>query len=239
MLAIERAQPFAIINCAAYTAVDDAENPDVEESVIRANMHGPANLRRAFVGLLIHISTGYVFDGKDGPYNEAAEPKPINFYGISKLAGEAALGIRPKLPTLIVRVLDLFGPGPHLDIVQAVRRLLESNTTKSLPSNLYGTPTYTPHLAEALEVCVDRGLTGTLHIGGTRNLSRYEWGRMIAKAFDHDPDLIKSTDKITGAAPRPLNASLDVSKARSLGLPLYSPLEGLDDIKRREAADAD
>lgn len=234
---VDRLKPLTVINCAAYTAVDDCETNEGRRKAVAVNMRGPINLRRAFHGYLIHISTGFVFDGEAGPYAEDAEPNPVNFYGMSKFGGEAGLSIRDDLPTLIVRVLDLFGgPSGKIDFVQAVRRMLESGQSKALPSFLCGTPTYIPHLADALFDCVERGLMGTLHVGGSLNISRYEWGRMIARHFDHDPRLITGTKEITGAATRPLNATLDVSKARRLGLPIHSPSEGLKAIKGLEAA---
>jgi dTDP-4-dehydrorhamnose reductase len=234
--ALDAARPLVVINCAAYTAVDDAESPVNHERAMRANMTGPGILRSMFDGYLIHMSTGFVFDGSKGPYSEEDEPSPVNFYGMTKLGGEAALSIRPRYPSVIVRVLDLFGPGPSPDFVSAVRGVLESGGSKALPANLFGTPTYIPHLAEALVAIIERGHTGTLHIGGTANLSRYKWGRMIAEHFGFDPEQIKHTERITGLAPRPLNATLDVSKARSLGLPLYDPKEGLEALAESEAA---
>lgn len=236
--ALEAIRPMVVVNCAAYTDVDGAERPDQHEKVIRSNLTGPGILRSLFTGYLVHISTGFVFDGTQGPYAEDAEPNPLSFYAMSKLGGEAALAVRPRHPTLIVRVLDLFGPGQSPDFVKAIRAVLESGQHKELPATLCGTPTYIPHLAEALVAVIERGLAGTLHLGGTANLSRYEWGRMIATAFGHDPELMRPTSNITGEAKRPLNATLDLSKAQSLGLPLHHPLEGLEDLKRIEAADA-
>jgi len=233
--AIREAKPGAIINCAAYTGVDDAEDPSNQEQVISVNMRGAGFLRSQFHGYMIQISTGYVFDGVDGPYAEDAEPKPVNFYGMTKLGGEAAMAIHPS-NSLIVRTLDLFGPHAPTDFVKQVLGMLQSGKSMALPTNLYGTPSYIPHLAEAILDCVARGLTGTIHLGGTLSMSRHEWGRMIADVFGYSPDMIQKTTRIKGAAPRPRNASLDVSKALELGIPLRSPRDGLADLMRRTHA---
>lgn len=141
----------AIINCAAWTDVDGAESDDeaTREKVIRSNTKGPGILRCSFGGFLVHLSTSYVFDGQDGPYDEEATPNPLNFYGISKLGGEASAGVRQ--PTLVVRVMDLYGvQKAKPDFVRRTLDSLHLGLQVPLPTNLMGSPTYVPHLADAL-----------------------------------------------------------------------------------------
>lgn len=237
--AIEEVQPDVIINCAAWTDVDAAEEEKNYDKVIAVNLRGPANLRQAFDGLLVHLSTGFVFNGTDGPNKEDDTLEPVNTYGWSKFGGEAAAEMRE--PTLIVRLLDLFGLDTidHPDFVRAIRDVLELEVEKPLPDNLYGTPTYIPHLSDALLEAVGREMTGVIHLAGDLTLSRFEWGRRIAEAFDHDPSLIKPTSEIAGDAPRPLNGGLNVDKAKGLGLPIYSPIDGLAALKEFESAIGD
>lgn len=225
--AVEEVQPQIIINCAAWTDVDGAEDEKNHDAVLRSNLHGPAMLRRNFDGYLVHISTGFVFDGKTGPNSENDEPAPVNFYGWSKLGGEVAAQMRA--PTLIVRTLDLFRPSSN-DFVRQIRDMLELNQPYSLPSHLFGSPTYIPHLVEGVMAAVEKSLTGVIHITGDTVLSRQSWGRMIAEAFGFDPELIEPTDQILGQAPRPLRGGLLVDKAKALGIPIYSPEEGLRDL---------
>ena len=229
--AIDRLEPRTIINCAAYTHVDGAEKPDELDKAYSSNLRGPGVLRQVFDGYLIHISTAYVFDGKSGPYTESDIPHPINSYGWSKLGGEAAVMI--KEPTLIIRTLDLFGPDTKSDFVQQIRDVLSFGKPYALPTNLFGSPTYIPHLAEAILAAENRGLAGILNVTGDLVLSRYEWGRMIAEFFGHDPELIEPTDEVKGIAPRPLRGGLLVDKAKSLGVPIYGPQEGLRDLAER------
>ncbi|NGX44893.1 MAG: dTDP-4-dehydrorhamnose reductase [Chlamydiae bacterium] len=240
--AIESVSPDVIINCAAWTDVDGAEDGRRYKRVMDVNLRGPANVRRAFDGLLIHISTGFVFDGTDGPNKEEDLAGPVNTYGWSKFGGERAALMRQ--PTVVVRVLDLFGPGPKTDFVRQVRDLLELGAEKELPDNLYGTPTNITHLSEALLDIVQRcgghgksfARPDLLHIAGDTTLSRFEWGQVIAEHFGHDPNLIKPTSKIKGVAPRPLRGGLNTDKAKSLGIPIYSPAEGLVALSEWESS---
>jgi dTDP-4-dehydrorhamnose reductase len=229
--ALDKLQPRTLINCAAWTDVDGAESAANIDACIAANVRGPGILRREFGGYFIQISTGYIFNGKGGPYDELAAPQPINRYGMSKLGGEMAAQIRQ--PTLIVRTLDLFGPNTRNDFVRQVRDMLELGQPCSLPANLYGSPTYIPYLAEGVLAAEKMGLNGILNISGDEVLSRYRWGQMIAEAFGHDPALILPTDMVKGAAPRPLRGGLLVEKAKSLGVPIHGPLDGLKDLAER------
>lgn len=245
---LTKVAPDVVINCAAWTEVDEAENRQNYDEVMAINLRGPANVRRAMKenALLIQISTGFVFDGKSGPYDEEALPGPVNLYGWSKFGGEAAAAIRQ--PTIIVRVLDLFGPNGKSDFVRQVRDVLELGDEIELPNRLLGNPTYIPHLCEALMQIArwganynlaDRGLADkpdVLHVAGDLTLSRFQWGQAIAETFGYDPGFIVPTSEVHGLAPRPLRGGLKVSLAKTLGLPVYSPLDGLADLKKREHA---
>jgi dTDP-4-dehydrorhamnose reductase len=237
----------AIINCAAWTDVDGAESDDeaTREKVIRSNTKGPGILRCSFGGFLVHLSTSYVFDGQDGPYDEEATPNPLNFYGISKLGGEAAAGVRQ--PTLVVRVMDLYGvQKAKPDFVRRTLDSLHLGLQVPLPTNLMGSPTYVPHLADALLWLVKdwpvkwNGLAPNpiLNIVGDGNLSRYAWGRKVAEAFGYNKALIVPSDEKWGKASRPLRGGLLVDKARRLGVPIHTPDEGLAALRKADGSDA-
>lgn len=230
--ALEEFEPDVLINCAAYTKVDDAEEEENLDELLRTNLWGPARLRQNFRGLLIQISTGHVFDGENPLkyYEDDEPPNPVNRYGMSKLGGEA--GAQMREPTLVVRVNDLYGTGPRSDFVRYTRDMLEMGQEILFSTRLYGTPTYIPHLSEAILEVANRGLTGTLHlVSDTKTLNRYQWAKMIAAEFGLDHELIEPTSKISGKAPRPPRAGLSVEKAKQLGLPLYTPSEGLAALK--------
>lgn len=228
----------AIVNAAAYTDVDGCEDRENRERAVLVNTRGPGNLRRAFSGLFIHISTGYVFDGREGPYHEEAVPAPINFYGMTKLGGEAAAMVRQ--PTLVVRVLDLYGPGPRPDFVRRTRDRLELGLPVEVPTSQFVTPTYIPHLVEAI-----LWLCGTfsgrlelspkhLHVAGDATISRFAWCQTIAEAFGADPNLVRPTDKPWGTAVRPLRGGLLVDRAKAMGVPIYGPQEGLKALREAD-----
>lgn len=232
---LEREIIDVLINCAAYTAVDDAEKEAEKNTLFGSNHRGVGFLRQEFMGYFIHISTGYVFNGEKGNYTEEDKPDPINEYGWSKFGGEGAANIRN--PTCVVRTLDLFGHGSHMDFVRAVRELLIANEPFQMPSNLYGNPTYIPSLADALlQLATKKSRIGLLHIAGESILTRYEFAKLIAKEFDCDHTLVKSTDKIKGAAPRPQNAGLSTKLAKSLGLPILKVEEALEEYHSQERA---
>lgn len=225
---INDSQPDVIINCAAYTDVDGAEDEENQQELFKANLRGPVYLRVTFDGHLIHLSTGHVFDGKSAePYEVDAERNPVNAYGWSKLGGEAAVSIEHG-KTSIVRVYDLWGVGPKIDFVSYVIRQLSTGQRTEFSTKLYGTPTFIPHLAEALFDIAHRGITGTLHVtGDTKPLSRFAWAKMIAEVYGFDQSLVVPSDAVWGKAPRPPCVKLSLEKTRELGIPLYSPSDGL------------
>lgn len=237
MQEVERIKPNVIINCAAFTDVDGAEEERFKDLALKINTRGPANLRRAFFGLFVQLSTGFVFPGEKGPYKEEDHREPVNWYGWTKFGGEEAALMRD--PTLVVRVLDLYTQDhARGDFVRSMRDCLELGIEKELPDYLYKTPTYVPHLAEGIMAAIDKGVTGFLHIAGNRTMSTLEWGKMIAEKFGYDPELLKP-GKIQGQAARPLRGGLSVEKARTFDIPIYSPEDGLNALAEWESADVE
>lgn len=233
--AVDIVKPSVIINCAAYTMVDDAEVEENREDALAVNLRGPANLRQSFMGFFVQMSTGFVFKGDKGPYRENDTREPVNHYGWTKFGGEEAAMLRE--PTLVIRTLDLYSPAGN-DMVRSMRDTLEMGIDKPLPDYLYKTPTYVPHLAEGVMAAVAAGLSGYLHIAGSRTMNTLEWGQMIAESFGYDPDLILP-GKIKGEAPRPLRGGLRTDHAKSLDIPIFSPEDGLQALAQWESVDGD
>lgn len=231
--AIESIEPQVIINCAAWAVVDTAEEPENREQALLVNTRGPGIIRTEFMGLLVHFSTPFVFNGKEGPYKEDAYREPIQWYGWTKFGGEEAALMRE--PTLVIRVSDMFGVGPLADFVRRTRWNLEVGLECDYPTNYFKTPSYIPHVAEGIIAAIDEGATGFLHIAGDMTMSTYDWGKIIAEEFDYDPGLVVPGEKY-GTASRPLRGGLDTSKARSLGIPIHSPKQGLIALRQWEAA---
>lgn len=218
--------PDVVINCAAYSNVDGCESSP--RTAYESNVHGVFTLAQVFPGKIVHISTDYIFDGKDGPYDETAKPNPISIYGWSKLGGEIALKNRGNADDLIVRTTILFDKYSR-NFVTAVMKRLAAGETVNVPNNLVGTPTYIPHLAEGILRAIEQGMAGVLHIAGGEGMSRYDLACYIAAVLGV-PLMQVQEGPITGAAPRPLRAGLIVGKAFINGIPIYHPSDGIKEI---------
>jgi dTDP-4-dehydrorhamnose reductase len=148
-------EPNWVVNCAAYTAVDRAE--DEPEAAERLNALGPENLARACASqgaTLVHVSTDYVFDGeRDEPYPEDAEPNPIGVYGKTKAEGERRIAAELERH-IICRTAWLFGPGGG-NFVATMLRLFTERDELTVVSDQHGRPTYAPDLAGALVALLD------------------------------------------------------------------------------------
>lgn len=155
-----REQPDVVINAAAYTAVDRAE--EEPQRAERVNATGPANLAAAGVGRLIHVSTDFVFDGSRGsPWEPSDRPDPLSVYGRTKLAGETpvlALGDRG----LVVRtswVYSIFGG----NFVKTMLRLMDSRPQVNVVADQIAAPTWARGLATALWRAVELPQLNGIH----------------------------------------------------------------------------
>lgn len=135
-----------IINCAAYTNVDAAE--DDELKAYQLNVTGPENLAKTGA-TIIHISTDYVFGGKHyKPYEPSDEAKPLSVYGKTKLKGEEAV-LKNAKTAVIIRTAWLYSPYGK-NFVKTMRRLGEEKSEISVVTDQIGTPTYAGDLAKAI-----------------------------------------------------------------------------------------
>jgi dTDP-4-dehydrorhamnose reductase len=171
--AVATYRPDIVINAAAYTNVDAAETD--HEGSYQLNALGPRNLALATADRnlpLLHVSTDYVFDGlSNRPYHEFDQPRPLSIYGKSKLAGEqAVISLNPH--HYIVRTAWLYHPEgrnfPRTMLTQSHRDEVR------VVSDQYGSPTYAPHLAEAIAKVVETGAYGIYHFAGSGGASWFE-----------------------------------------------------------------
>lgn len=220
--AIERHQPDVLVNCAAYTAVDDAETE--VDCALAANATGPAHLARATASAdipLVHVSTDFVFDGaKATAYTESDPVSPLSVYGHTKAIGERA--VRQHQPNhLIVRTAWLYGtrpPGfPHL-----LRRLSERGELRVV-TDQRGSPTYAPHLAAAIFEALRKGARGTLHLAGSGSATRHEWAVELMKALKSTTPVYPAVaSDFPSAALRPANSSLASEHPSGIVLPPWT-----------------
>jgi len=197
---IQQHRPTYIINCAAYTAVDDAEEDT--ERAFAINETGSKNLgliAQEFQLGLIHISTDYVFDGTStSPYVETAPTNPLSVYGTSKLKGEQALLM--CCPTAkIVRTQWLYGPYGK-NFVQTMLTLAKKYPALTVVDDQIGTPTYTPHLADALRRLMAHTQSGIFHV---RNSGSGSWYDFAMEIFSQSNIDIKVSPVDSSAYPRP------------------------------------
>lgn len=178
-------QPAWVINCAAYTAVDKAEQE--QDEAFRINALAPGILAKACEecqGRMIHISTDYVFDGNAGaPYAVTAHPNPKTVYGASKLAGEQAV-LKASPSAIIIRTSWVYSRFGH-NFVKTMIRLMAERTELRVVDDQVGSPTWAADLAAAIlqiiEHCnsVDSSAAGIYHYSNTGAISWYRFALAI------------------------------------------------------------
>ena len=226
--AIRERYPGAIINCAAYTAVDQAEQDT--ERCLAINAQGVTHLAGAaeMVGCpLVQISTDYVFDSnlhRDVPFREDDTPVARGVYALSKLKGEEAARHWGK--HYVVRTCGLYGISAQANnFVETMLRLGRERTQLQVVSDQRCTPTYTVHLAESVLFLL-RATTpfGTYHVANTDSTTWYDFAREIFQQAKLDTDLQPITTAQYGAAaPRPRYSVLNTRKYEALGGPRLPP----------------
>ncbi|MFV1850339.1 MAG: dTDP-4-dehydrorhamnose reductase [Thalassospira sp.] len=181
-------QPDAIINAAAYTAVDQAEADYHLAHTINGEAVGHVAIAARELSIpLIHVSTDYVFNGEgSAPYQETETPRPINAYGESKLAGEIAIGeIAPQ--HVILRTSWVYSPYGK-NFVRTMLRLMASKYELNVVDDQIGCPTSAGHLADAIlrilpdSPASDRNVTGTYHLTSPDAMSWCAFARRIQVA---------------------------------------------------------
>ncbi len=239
LAAITSFRPDAVVNCAAWTAVDACED-DADRALVANAMavrHVVEGCHR--VGAhLVHVSTDYVFDGTlDRPYHEWDETGPQSVYGMTKLLGEreaAALG--PS--AAVVRTSWVCGEHGN-NMVKTVLRLLDSHPQLAFVDDQVGHPTFTADLAPMLRrLALDRR-SGVIHLTNQTPTSWYGFVCEIVSLVGRDPDAVVrpiSTAELQPPrpAPRPANSVLDNAVARMTGLPTMRDFrEPLAELVRR------
>ena len=214
--AVRTAKPDAIINCAAFTAVDAAESE--EERALAVNGTAVAHLAGAADetgAVLVQISTDYVFDGMaDRAYREDDPVNPRSAYGRTKLAGEAAA--RAARRHLVVRTAWLFGEGNNF--VEAIRRQVKGGAASlRVVADQRGCPTYAGDLAAALLRLLETGATGIVHAVNEGEATWFEFAEEIVRRLGSPAKVLPiTTGEAARPAPRPARAVLDTSRLRAL-----------------------
>jgi dTDP-4-dehydrorhamnose reductase len=230
-----------VVNCAAWTAVDDAEAH--EAAAYAVNAVGAANLARACAAVgasLVQVSTDYVFSGTaDEPYAEDAPTAPRSAYGRTKLAGEWA--VRALLPdrSLVLRTAWLYGAhGPNF--VGTMRRLMGERDVVDVVDDQHGQPTWTRDLAAQIVALVDAAApAGTYHGTNSGATTWYGLARRVFERSGADPARVHATttDRFPRPAARPAWSVLGHDGWAGAGVaPMRPWQEALDEFLALEAA---
>jgi len=222
-------RPGVIVNCAAYTKVDAAENDERIANAINASaVEFLADAANAVDALLVQLSTDFVFDGAARePYDVNAPTAPLSAYGRSKLLGEHAATHAKR--SLILRTSWLFGAhGPNF--VKAIRNQIGKGTNPlRVVNDQRGRPTYTPHLAEAVVRVVNGGATGVVHYADGPECTWFDFAREIVAQLGVGIDVRPvTTDEFPRPARRPAYSVLSTERyERITGVTPASWQEGL------------
>jgi dTDP-4-dehydrorhamnose reductase len=218
---LQRSRPQAVLHCAAYTRVDDAESHPAPAFGI--NAEGAANVARACVDLdacFVYPSTDYVFNGRaTSPYRPTDQPAPINVYGESKLAGEEAA--RAATRHLVVRTSWLYGAGGR-NFVSTILERARARVPLRVVGDQRGSPTWTRDLATTLLVLLERDApTGTYH---ACNQGEATWYELACTALDlthltTDVACVNS-NALARPARRPAYSVLDCTSTEAIAGPM-------------------
>lgn len=220
-----RERPDVVFHCAAYTAVDKAEEEKTE--CFNVNVNGTKNIAKwaNYVGAkVIYTSTDYVFDGQgDKEYQESDEVKPVNYYGQTKYLGEEE--VKKCDNYIIARISWVFGINGK-NFVKTMLDLSKTKDSVNVVSDQVGSPTYTKDLASALVDMAFIDIKGTYHITNDGFCSWYEFAKRIFEinGIDIEVNPIKTSEYNTKAK-RPLNSKLSKEKLESTGINKLPPWE--------------
>lgn len=226
-------KPHVILHTAAMTQVDDCELQ--RDACWKANVEAVQHLIAAAEqqgAFLLHVSTDFIFSGEDGPYDEQAQPAPVNFYGESKLEAEHLVQ-RATTPWAIARTVLVYGITNSLsrsNIILWVKNSLEAGKPIKVVDDQWRTPTLAEDLASGCLLIARQRAEGIWNISGKDFLSPYEMAQKTADFFGLDKSLMTRADSSTFSQPakRPPKTGFIIQKAeQQLGYRPRSFEEGI------------
>ena len=220
---VQQFRPNTIVNCAAYTRVDDCEIQ--KELAWKANVTGAENLAKCvdkYGGCLIHISTDYVFDGRKKvpePYVETDKTNPISNYGMSKLEGEEAIQ-KATNRFIIMRTAWLYGISGHNFLKTMLKLSLRRSDNKiKVVNDQFGSPTWSYRLALQIERLVEINAQGIFHATSEGHCTWYELADYFLKKMDVPHTIIPcTTEEYPTPAARPMNSILENRNLKEKGM---------------------
>lgn len=230
---VDGSRPSVVIHCASMTNVDQCETD--RDGCFRQNVEAVAFIVEACKrhhSHLIHLSTDFIFDGENGPYDERDAANPINFYGLTKLESENIVR-QSGIDWAIVRTGLVYGISYDMsrsNIVLWVKGALENGKQLTLVTDQFRTPTLAEDLAEGCILIAEQKATGIYNISGKDFLTPYDMGIQTAKFFGLDASKISKSDstRFSQTAKRPLKTGFIIDKAvNDLGYSPHSFKEGI------------
>ena len=236
---VESERPGVVINCAAWTDVDGAE--EAEQAATEINGAGAGNVAAAAAAVeasVVYVSSDYVFDGSKGaPYVETDQTAPLSAYGRSKLAGEEATRAANKRH-FVVRSAWLFGVGGP-NFVETMLRLAADHGEVLVVRDQVGSPTYTWHLAYGIVRLIEGVEFGIHHMAAAGACSWYEFAREIFDQAKVECKVMSATTEMLGRpAPRPAYSALTSQREHAIELPSWQDGLGAYLAQRRAEAEA-
>jgi dTDP-4-dehydrorhamnose reductase len=219
---VEGERPDVVINCAAWTDVDGAEEAEEEATQINGAGAGNVATAAATVGAsVVYVGSDYVFDGSKGaPYVETDQTAPLSAYGRSKLAGEEATRAANKRH-FVVRSAWLFGTGGP-NFVETMLRLAADHGEVLVVRDQVGSPTYTWHLAYGIVRLIEGVEFGIHHMVAAGSCSWYEFAREIFEQANVECKVMSATTEMLGRpAPRPAYSALASQREHTIELPSW------------------
>ena len=215
-------RPDVVINCAAWTDVDGAE--ESEEAAMAVNGTGAGKVAAAAAEVdasIVYVSSDYVFDGAKGaPYVESDQTAPLSAYGRTKLAGEEATA-RANPRHFVVRSSWLFGIGGG-NFVETMLRLAADHGEVLVVRDQVGSPTYTWHLAYGIVRLIEGLEYGIHHMAAAGHCSWYDFAREIFEQAKVECKVLSSTTEMLGRpAPRPQFSALESQREHAIRLPSW------------------
>ena len=219
--AVAAARPDAIINCAAFTAVDDCETATDKAFALNAEACGYlAASAKKHSATLVHFSTDYVFDGRASqPYTEKCQTNPQSVYGKSKLRGEEIItGLYDNV--MIFRIAWLYGAHGN-NFVKTIRRIAYDRASEGKPlrvvNDQFGSPTWTVSVCRQVLAILNKPARGIFHCTSEGSCSWYDFARIITVAYGIYVDLEPcTTEEFPRPAPRPHYSVLENAHLKSI-----------------------
>ncbi|MCL2184106.1 MAG: dTDP-4-dehydrorhamnose reductase [Chitinispirillia bacterium] len=219
---IDDTKPEAIINCAAFTAVDDCESQRDKAFALNADACGIlAEAAKRVSAVMAHFSTDYVFDGTgSAPYTEDSPTGPQSIYGKSKLAGEEAI-VNTYDDIMIFRIAWLYGAHGN-NFVKTIRKTASANAREGKPlkvvNDQFGTPTWTVSVCRQVLAMLDRSERGVFHSTSEGSCSWFDFAMEIVASAGINVDIRPcTTEEFPRPAPRPCYSVLENARLKAAG----------------------